>query len=66
MLARFAILLSIPDLGEATAFELGAIEHKGAASLTGLASVARHSGQRSGKRHIRGGRAPLRQALYMP
>ena len=28
--------------------------------------MARESGQRSGKRFIRGGRAPLRQALYMP
>ena len=60
MLARFAILLSIPSVGEAKAFELGAIEHKVAASLAGLAPVARNSGQRSGKRHIRAGRAPLR------
>jgi transposase len=28
--------------------------------------MARDSCQRSGKRFIRGGRAPLRQALYMP
>ena len=46
--------------------ELGAIEHKCAASLAGLAPIARDSGQRSGKRFIRGGRAHLRQALYMP
>jgi transposase len=65
--------VSIPGVGEGTAFamliempELGAIEHKGAASLAGLAPIARDSGQRSGKRFIRGGRAPLRQALYMP
>ena len=71
--ARFAILVSIPGVGEATAFamliempELGALEHKGAASLAGLAPMARDSGQRSGKRFIRGGRAPLRQALCMP
>jgi transposase len=71
--ARFDILVSIPGVGEATALtmlvempELGAIEHKGAASLAGLAPVARDSGQRSGKRFIRGGRAHLRQALYMP
>ena len=60
-------------MGEATAFallvempELGALEHKCAASLAGLAPVARDSGQHRGKRFIRGGRAPLRQALYMP
>jgi transposase len=71
--ARFAILVSIPGGGEATAFalliampELGALEHKGAASLAGLAPIARASGQHRGKRYIRGGRAPLRQALYMP
>ena len=71
--ARFDILVSIPGVGEATAFamliempELGALEHKCAASLAGLAPIARDSGQHRGKRFIRGGRAPLRQALYMP
>jgi transposase len=71
--ARFDILMSIPGGGEATAFamliempELGAIEHKCAASLAGLAPIARDSGQHCGKRCIRGGRAPLRQALYLP
>jgi transposase len=71
--ARFDILVSIPGVGEGTAFamlvempELGALEHKGAASLAGLAPIARDSGQHRGKRCIRGGRAPLRQALYMP
>jgi transposase len=71
--ARFEILVSIPGVGDATAFamlvempELGALEHKCAASLAGLAPVARDSGQHRGKRFIRGGRAPLRQALYMP
>jgi transposase len=71
--ARFAILVSIPGVGEATAFallvempELGALAPKGAASLAGLAPIARDSGQHRGKRCIRGGRAPLRQALYMP
>jgi transposase len=71
--ARFAILVSIPGVAEATAFAmqvetpaLGALEHKGAASRAGLAPIARDSGQRSGKRCIRGGRAPLRQVLYLP
>ena len=73
MQARFDILVSIPGVGEATAFallvempELGALEPKGAASLAGLAPIARDSGQHRGKRCIRGGRAPVRQALYMP
>jgi transposase len=71
--ARFDILVSIPGVGDATAFamlvempELGALEHKCAASLAGLAPMARDSGQHRGKRSIRGGRAPLRQALDMP
>jgi len=71
--ARLDILVSIPGIGEATALtmliempELGTIENKCAASLAGLAPIARDSGQRSGKRFIRAGRAHLRQALYMP
>ena len=36
------------------------------ASPAGLAPMGRDSGQRRGKRFIRGGRAHLRQALYMP
>jgi len=71
--ARFDILVSIPGVGHATALalliempELGAIEHRCAASLAGLAPVARDSGKHHGKRFIRGGRAQLRQAVYMP
>ena len=41
-------------------------DHKQAASLAGLAPVARQSGQWKGKSFIRGGRANVRQALYMP
>ena len=73
MQARFHILQSIPGIGDATAFailiempELGALEHKCAASLAGLAPIARDSGRQRGKRSIRGGRAHLRQALYLP
>jgi transposase len=65
--------VSIPGVAEATAWavlvempELGAIEHRCAARLAGLAPIARASGQRTGKRFIRGGRAHLRQALYLP
>jgi transposase len=71
--ARFDILITIPGLGETTALailvempELGQIENKQAASLAGLAPMARDSGTHRGKRFIRGGRAVLRQALYMP
>jgi len=71
--AHFDILLSIPGIGKLTAFallvempELGQIENKAAASLAGLAPVARDSGKKQGKRFIQGGRAALRQALYMP
>jgi transposase len=46
--------------------ELGSIENKAAASLAGLAPVARDSGRKQGKRFIQGGRATLRHALYMP
>jgi transposase len=70
---RFDILLSIPGIGASTAFamliempEIGTLEGPQAASLAGLAPLARDSGKWSGKRSIRGGRANLRQAIYMP
>lgn len=70
---RLAILTSVPGLGEITAValladmpELGSMDPKQAASLAGLAPVARQSGTWRGKSFIRGGRAHLRQALYMP
>jgi transposase len=70
---RLAILTSIPSIGQASALallvempELGPLGQPQAASLAGLAPVARDSGQFRGKRFVRGGRAGLRQALYMP
>ena len=70
---RFEILLSIPGVAKITAFalliempELGGLEGKQAASLAGLAPVERQSGSWKGHAYIRGGRAFLRQALYMP
>jgi transposase len=70
---RFAILTSIPGLSAITAFalliempELGALEPGQAASLAGLAPMARQSGRWTGHAFIRGGRAEVRQALYMP
>ena len=70
---RFSILTSIPGISRLTAFaliiempELGALEAGQAASLAGLAPVARQSGRWTGRAFIRGGRASVRQALYMP
>ena len=70
---RFAILVSIPGISAITAFalvidmpELGSLENGQAASLAGLAPVARQSGNWNGHAFIRGGRANVRQALYMP
>ncbi len=69
---RLEILLSIPAIGEITALtlladlpELGNLNDKQVASLIGVAPIARDSGAFQGKRHIRGGRAQVRQALYM-
>jgi transposase len=71
--ARFDILLSIPGLGAVSVLamlidmpELGSLEARQAASLGGLAPITRQSGNCQGKSRIQGGRAPLRQALYMP
>jgi transposase len=70
---RHQIITSIGGLGILTANqliatmpELGTLENKQAASLAGLAPLARQSGQWKGKSFIRGGRANVRQALYMP
>jgi transposase len=46
--------------------ELGTLEAKCAASLAGLAPITRQSGAWRGRAFIQGGRAGLRQALYMP
>ena len=67
------ILCSMPGIGSVTAAamltllpEIGTLERKHVASLTGLAPVTRQSGQWQGKSFIGGGRKPLRDALYMP
>ena len=71
--ARFDILTSIPGVSSITAFalliampELGDLEAGQAANLAGLAPIARQSGRWTGRSFIRGGRADVRQALYMP
>jgi transposase len=70
---RFEILTSIPGIARLTAFvlliempELGSMEPGQAACLSGLAPITRQSGRWTGKAFIRGGRANVRQALYMP
>jgi len=70
---RFDILTSIPGISAVTAFallvempELGTLQAGEAGSLAGLAPIARQSGRWTGRCFIRGGRAGLRQALYMP
>lgn len=45
--------------------ELGRLSNKQIASLVGVAPVARDSGKYSGSRHISGGRAEVRSALWM-
>jgi transposase len=45
--------------------ELGTLPNKTVAKLAGLAPLARDSGQFQGKRHVRGGRAPVREILFI-
>ena len=45
--------------------ELGHLRRRQIARLVGVAPMNRDSGQSQGKRRIRGGRAPVRVALYM-
>ena len=45
--------------------ELGTLTRQQIAKLVGVAPMNRDSGQTHGKRRIRGGRAPVRVALYM-
>jgi transposase len=68
---RQEILLSMPGVGAGVAAnllvdlaELGSLDRHAAASLAGLAPFADDSGDVAGKRHIKGGRASPRRALY--
>lgn len=45
--------------------ELGSLKRQQIAKLVGVAPMNRDSGQMHGKRRIRGGRAPVRVALYL-
>ncbi len=68
---RRVILVSIPGVGPTVAAtliadlpELGRLDRHAIASLAGLAPFADDSGDREGPRHIKGGRAHPRRALY--
>lgn len=68
----YAILTSVPGVGPVTAAvlmghmpELGTLSRQTVAALAGLAPFNKDSGTQRGQRHIRGGRAPVRTALYM-
>ena len=45
--------------------EIGVYSNKAVTKLAGLAPIAHDSGVRSGKRHIRGGRAGIRSILFL-
>jgi transposase len=64
---RFALVLSVPGIGERTAIalrmpELGEVNREQAAALAGLAPFVQQSGRWKGEAHIAGGR--LRRSLY--
>jgi transposase len=68
----YQILTSVPGVGPVTAAvllgqmpELGTLSRQAAAALAGLAPFNHDSGMQRGQRHIRGGRAAVRTALYM-
>jgi transposase len=70
--AKDALLQSIPGVGPVATLtllaglpELGTTTGGRLAALVGLAPFADDSGTRQGGRHIRGGRAPVRRALYL-
>lgn len=70
--ARVQKLEAITGVGQITALgvlaelpELGTLNRQQAAALAGLAPHPRDSGQWRGQRHIGGGRAQVRRALYM-
>ena len=70
---REELLKSMPGIGDITARvllaelpELGHLDRHQVAALAGLAPFNRDSGQWRGERHIQGGRAGVRTALYMP
>jgi transposase len=68
---RYEILVSIPGVGPGVAAnllvdlaELGFLDRRAIACLVGVAPFADDSGEATGQRHIKGGRANPRRALY--
>jgi transposase len=66
------LLRSVPGIGPIVARtlladlpELGRLDRRAIAALVGVAPFNCDSGQQRGQRHIWGGRAPVRAALYM-
>ena len=66
------LLTSMPGIGNTVAYtllgdlpELGSLNRKQIAALTGVAPFNRDSGRLRGKRRIRGGRASSRTALFL-
>ena len=73
MARSMKILRSIPGIGAVCAStiliempEIGRMDRKQVASLTGVAPMTRQSGKWRGKSFIQGGRKVVRNALYMP
>jgi transposase len=69
--ARLGLIESVVGLGLQTATailvrlpEIGTLTREQVAALVGLAPYDDDSGERQGERHIRGGRARLRKAIY--
>ncbi len=70
--AQDELLRSTPGVGPVTACtllaglpELGQLRQRPLAGLVGVAPMNCDTGRRRGERHIRGGRATVRRALYM-
>jgi len=70
--AKDQILQSTPGFGPVVSFsmiaelpELGTLNRQQISKLVGVAPLNRDSGQQRGVRHIYGGRAQVRRALYM-
>lgn len=70
--AKVDLLKRVPGVGKVTLFtllarlpELGQIDRGAISALVGLAPMADDSGRRRGVRYVQGGRAQVRQVLYM-
>ena len=68
----YELLTSVPGIGDGVAYtllgelpELGKLTNRQVGALCGLAPYNKDSGSMTGKRRIKGGRAPIRTVLYM-